>query len=227
MSALRWLGRALITLALLAALGVAAALVFAPGVTGPAEAALAPAVDLIEEFDTEQTLFVVVGVVAAMSLFVGMIRKLSGGGDPEPVLVEDGDRPPESVSVDPATVTGAGADRSIEDIESLEDARARRRGLSKTAVAALQTAGESPERAQRRIAQGAWTDDELAAGFLGSDAPVPLLARLRGWLDGASEGRRRVVRSIDAVGELAAAPDAATRMPVEADEETDGVTTDE
>ncbi|WP_053949037.1 DUF7269 family protein [Halolamina sediminis] len=220
MSVLGLLRRGLLTLTLLALLGVAAALLLAPELLAPAEGVLTPIYDQISEYDTDQLLNTAVGAIAAMALLVVAIRKLSGTtGEADPVLVGDDERLPESVNVDPATVTGYAADEALDGVESLDDARQYRNDLRETAVSALQTAGESPEAARRRIEQGAWTDDDLAAGFLGDAAPVPLLARLRGWLDEAAEGRRRLVRSIDAVATLATAPDAATRTPIE--EETD------
>ncbi|NHX37851.1 MULTISPECIES: DUF7269 family protein [Halolamina] len=216
MSVLGLVRRGLLTLALLTLLGAAAALLLAPELLAPAEDALTPIYDLIGEYDTDQLLNTAVGVIAVMALVVVAIRKLSGAsGEAVPVLVDDDERLPESVSVDPATVTGYAADEALDGVESLDDAREYRNDLRETAVAALQTAGESPEAAHRRIEQGAWTDDDLAAGFLGDAVPVPLLARLRGWLDEGTEGRRRLVRSIDAVATLATAPDAATRTPIE------------
>lgn len=216
MSLIRLLRRGLLTLALLALLGVAAALLLVPELLAPVNTALTPVYDLLAEVDSEQLLMTAAGAILVMALFVIAIRKLSGASaETEPLLVADGQRPPESVTVDPATVSGYSADEAIDRIDSLDDARAHREDLRETAVAALQTAGESPEAARHRIDQGAWTDDDLAAGFVGDAVPVPLLARLRGWLDGASEGRRRLVRSVDAVAALAAAPDAVARRPIE------------
>lgn len=216
MSALRLLRRGLLTLALLSLLGAAAALLLAPELLAPAETGLTPVYELIEGYDSEQLLITAAGAIVAMSLFVVAIRKLSGASsEPDPVLVGDDERPPESVSVDPATVSGYAADETIARVESLEDARTHRDDLRETVVAALRTAGESPQAARKRIEHGAWTDDDLAAGFLGDAVPVPLLARLRGWLDGAAEGRRRLLHSVDAVAALAAAPDAAARTPIQ------------
>lgn len=221
MSVLGLLRRGLLTLVLLLLLGAAGALLLAPELLTPVENALTPVFDLIAEYETDQLLNTAVGIIAVMSLLVVAIRKLSGAsGEAEPVLVGDGERPPESVSVDPATVSGYAADETIDRVDSLEDARSHRDDLRETAAAALQTAGENQDAARRRIEQGAWTDDDLAAGFLGDTVPVPLLARLRGWLDEAAEGRRRLVRSVDAVADLAAAPDGAARTSIE-EEETD------
>lgn len=216
MNVLRLLRRGLLTLALLALLGAAAVLLLAPELLALVEDALTPVYDQVAEYESDQLLNTVVGAIALVALLVVAIRKLSGAtGESEPVLVGDDERPPESVTVDPATVSGYAADEAIDRVDSLEDARALRDDLRETAVAALQTAGESPEAARRRIERGAWTDDDLAAGFMGDAVPVPLLARLRGWLDDAAEGRRRLVRSVDAVAALAAAPDAAARTPIE------------
>ena len=119
-------------------------------------------------------------------------------------------------------MSGYTADEAIARVDSLAEARALRDDLQETAVEALEIAGEDRTVAHRRVEQGAWTDDDLAAGFLGDAVPVPLLARLRGWLDGASEGRRRLLRSIDAVAELASSPDRVVGRPIEqSGEETD------
>jgi len=220
MNAGRLIWRALVSIALLAALAAAAALVFTPELLAPVENALSPAFEVIEDFETVQLLFWGVGLVAAMSTLVFGIRKLSGGGDA--VLVDADQRPPESTNVDPATVSGYTADEAIARVDSLAEARALRDDLQETAVEALEIAGEDRAAAHRRVEQGAWTDDDLAAGFLGDAVPVPLLARLRGWLDGASEGRRRLLRSIDAVAELASSPDRVVGRPIEqSGEETD------
>jgi len=220
MSVLGLLRRGLLTLSLLALLGAVAALLLAPELIAPAEDAMTPIYDQVAEYETDQLLNTAVGTIALIALIVGAIRKLSGiSGEADPVLVADDERLPESVSVDPATVTGYATNEAVNGVESLDDARQYRNDLRETAVAALQAGGESPEVARRRIEQGAWTDDDIAAGFLGDAVPVPLLARLRGWLDEAAEGRRRLVRSINAVATLATAPDAAAQTPIE--EETD------
>lgn len=221
MNTFRVIRQGLLTLALLLLLGVAAALLLAPELLTPVEESLTPVYDMVAEYETEQLLIGAVGVIGAMALLVVAIRNLSGANsEGEPMLVGEDQRPPESVTVDPATVSGYVADEALNRVESLDDAREHRGDLQETAVAALRTAGESHEAARRRVEQGAWTDDDLAAGFLGDAVPVPLLARLRGWLDEAAEGRRRLVRSIDAVAALATAPDAAARTTIQ-EEETD------
>lgn len=217
MSVLRHLWRGLLTVLLLAALGVTSALLYAPELLAPAQDALTPVLDIIAETKTQQLLVAAAGLVGVMSTLVVLIRKLSGSDD-GPVLVPADQRPPESTSVDPATVSGHSVDVGISAVDSLETARDRRQGLRETAVEALQTAGERPGEAERRIKHGAWTDDELAAGFLGESVPVPLLARLRGWLDDESEAKRRLTRSIDAIATLAAAPEEAVRRPVDGGE---------
>lgn len=217
MSVARTLRRTLVTLAVLLALGAAAALVFAPEVLAPVRDALTPVYEAIESTEPDQLLLVGVGLTAAVAVLVLTVRRLSGGDGADPVLVAEDRRPPESTSVEPATVSGYLADEAIRRVESLDDARDQREPLRETAIEALRTAGERPERARERLERGAWTDDELAAGFLGEAAPVPLLARLRGWLDGGAEGRRRLVRSIDAIDALASSPERVVRTPIEAE----------
>lgn len=204
----RHLSLGLLTAALFAVLAGAAALVFAPGTLAPVEDALIPVYGAIEGFERTRLLLLAAGAVGAMAALVVALRKLSGA-ESAPELV-DGERPPEATSVERATVSGYTADRAIATVASLAEARELRQDLRVTAVDALRAAGESPEDARRRVQRGEWTDDDLAAGFLGDAAPVPLLARLRGWLDGGAEGRRRLRRSIDAVAALAADPDGTT-----------------
>lgn len=214
----RLLWRGMVTGTLLAVLGGAAALVFAPGLLEPVETALLPAYSVVEGFESDRLLLLGVGLIGAMVTLVVGIRTLSGG-DPPPELVAADERPPEATSVDPTTVSGYATDRAIGRVDSLDDARALRDDLRETAVDALRVAGDDPETARRRLEQGEWTDDDLAAGFLGETVPVPLLARLRGWLDGAAEGRRRLDRSVDAVAALASAPDDIVNTATEADDE--------
>lgn len=218
MRAGRLLGRSVVGTVLLVALVGAAGLVFAPGLLAPAEGAFEPGYRLIEEFEARRLLLFGTVVIGAVATLVVAIRKLSGGGTPLRLAGED-ERPPEATSVDPTTVTGAGTDRAIAEVSSLQEARDYRNELRDTAVDALRAAGERPDDARARIDRGEWTDDELVAGFLGDAVPVPLLARLRGWLDEAAEGRRRLTRSVDAVATLAAAPERAVDASTEETDE--------
>ncbi len=218
MRTVRLLGRGLVTVALFAVLGGAAALVLAPGLLAPVEGALEPGYGLIEEFETRRLLLIGALLLGGMTTLLVAIRKLSGG-EPPPRLVAEGERPPEAVSVDPATVSGAPTDRAIADVASLDDARELRDDLRETAVDALRAAGESQEQARERLERGDWTDDDLAAGFLGEAVPVPLLARLRGWLDESAEGRRRLIRSVDAVAALSEGPERAVDTTTEGTDE--------
>jgi hypothetical protein len=213
----RLLVRGVVAALLFATLGTAAALVFSPGLLAPVEGALEPVYRLVEGIETRRLLLIGALLIGVVAVLVVTIRKLSGGESP-PRLVAEGERPPEATSVDPATVSGATADRAIADVASLKEARELREELRETAIDALGAAGEPPDDARERLERGDWTDDDLAAGFLGDAVPVPLLARLRGWLDESAEGRRRLIRSVDAVDELAAAPE---RTVDAATEETD------
>lgn len=218
MNTWRLLWRGLITALLLGVLAVATVLVLSPELLAPVETALVPVYESIESSETDRLLLVGVGVIGAVTGLVVAIRAESSGG-PTPELVGADERPPEATSVDPATVSGYTADRAIEDVASLDGARELRDDLRETAVDALRTAGESNEDARQRVERGEWTDDDLAAGFLGDAAPIPLLARLRGWLDEGAEGRRRLRRSVDAVADLVAAPEEAVRTTTGADDE--------
>lgn len=85
------------------------------------------------------------------------------------------------------------ADRVREDLE--------------TAVVAVQAArGVAPNAARAAVESGAWTDDRVAAAFLGGpDAPgVSLWRRVYAWLYPARAFRRRVEHVVDVVERQAA-----------------------
>jgi hypothetical protein len=74
--------------------------------------------------------------------------------------------------------------------------------LRATAVDAYAEANDvSTARAQRAVERGAWTDDGVAARFLGSEAGLSLW-RLRLWLVPVRERQRRIERTIGAIERL-------------------------
>ncbi|MFC7070505.1 DUF7269 family protein [Halobaculum lipolyticum] len=157
----------------------------------------APAFDFLGELDPETVLTggaILVGVIGGL---LGLKRWIDGIS---PTETGADDTMPEEVTVDPATVSGADIDHVLEAGESAHHVEEARGGLADTAVAVLETTQDvSPETAEEHVKTGTWTDDSLVAGFLGSEAPVPLVARLRGWLNPVSERRRRIDRSVTAI----------------------------
>jgi hypothetical protein len=91
---------------------------------------------------------------------------------------------------------------AIEDPVRRADTDAVRERIHGTAVDVLVAfEGWSREEATERIASGAWTDDEVAAAFLGgADAPpMPFLNRVYAWLYPAAAFERRVRRTVDEI----------------------------
>lgn len=73
--------------------------------------------------------------------------------------------------------------------------------LRACAVGVVERTARSHEDADRAVAEGSWTDDRIAAAFLGDDpAPgYPLRARIRGWLRPDLAFEHRVERTVDAI----------------------------
>lgn len=57
------------------------------------------------------------------------------------------------------------------------------------------------EEAETAVARGTWTDDPVAAGFLGEDVPIPVSERLRELASRRPTYLRRADRTIDALAE--------------------------
>ncbi|KAB1192311.1 hypothetical protein GJR96_02175 [Haloferax sp. MBLA0076] len=62
--------------------------------------------------------------------------------------------------------------------------------------------GRTPEGASALVDTGGWTDDVVAARFLGADVPVPFSYRLRLLLSGQSRLVARVERTIAAIEDI-------------------------
>lgn len=90
-----------------------------------------------------------------------------------------------------------------DEIAALEEAERRQR-LRRLAVASLVEArGCSREEARTQLAAGTWTDDPLAAGYLGDDdVAFSLGARLRAALAGRSVEERAIDRTVAALRDL-------------------------
>ncbi|MES3161903.1 MAG: hypothetical protein PPP55_10105 [Halorubrum sp.] len=62
--------------------------------------------------------------------------------------------------------------------------------------------GLSPAAAREAVRTGEWTDDPVAAGFLGEDTRLPVGEQLRSLVDPGSAYRRRVRRTVAAIERL-------------------------
>jgi hypothetical protein len=69
------------------------------------------------------------------------------------------------------------------------------------AVHAVRASGRSEAEAKRAVERGEWTDDRVAAAFVGGEsAPgFPFRSRVRGWLRPDLAFERRLERAVDAV----------------------------
>jgi hypothetical protein len=164
--------------------------------------------EVLESRDPERLLLVlgsVVGLYAAWSARASSPEAPARDG-PEAKFERTGD-PPEAVSAADRTRTGESLDDRIAaacagDDEAL---RAVQSNLADTAASAhARAADRSPEAARRDVVSGAWTDDPIAAAFLADESgpDFSLMARLRAWLDSSAERRRRIDRTVEAVGRL-------------------------
>lgn len=112
--------------------------------------------------------------------------------------------PPEEETADQQTLTATTVDDDIaEAIDVGDDAlTAVREQLRLTAISTYAVATDTPrDTAQAAIERGTWTEDPLAATFLGGPAgPEPSLwLRIRLWLVPARERRRRIERTLVAI----------------------------
>lgn len=180
---------------LLVAVGVLAfALAVLPGGSG-----LFPTESLIDRVGNEYFLLGILGGVAVGVLGWMVVRRAR-----EHVTQAD---PPEPETVRDAPPPGAEFDRLVEGLPTLsaregsEDAEELRRRLRSTVVATLMREEDlSEERAERWVAEGAWTDDPVATRFLDETASGPPLSeRARLLLNGDSwvqHGARAVARAL-------------------------------
>lgn len=181
-----------------AALAVAVAVAVAPATTVELLPAVGSLTELLAEFDGQ--LLLVAAAAFAGSLAVVFSRVGVSATEATDAAMDGRDgQPAEAVTVPTETITGSGLDRAFDRVRgaSLDSTVDRLRGM---AVAVERTtAGVDPETARDRVRHGEWTDDELAAAVLGEAVPVPVVARLRAWLDEEREARRRLRRTVAAV----------------------------
>ncbi|ARS89801.1 DUF7269 family protein [Natrarchaeobaculum aegyptiacum] len=106
-----------------------------------------------------------------------------------------------------ATDVAVVGQRTSEDVDRIIEALQRGRSVDtdpiradvRDALTTVETArGHSPEAAAERIATGAWTDDRIAATFLGDERAgrLTLWHRLRAWLFPGRTVERRLERTL-------------------------------
>lgn len=182
-----------------AALVVAAGVAVAPTATTGLLPAVGSLTELLWGVDERVLL---AGVAAVTGLLALGLSRIGVSGDPATDPAMDGRRGQavEAVAVSPETLTGSGLDRTFDRVRDTDGLDGVTERLRATAVAVERTAaGVDRETARDRVARGAWTDDDLAAAVLGESVPVPVVARLRAWLDEEREARRRLRRTVAAV----------------------------
>ncbi|MFC4549794.1 MULTISPECIES: DUF7269 family protein [Halorussus] len=169
----------------------------------------APLVAALGQRDPERQLLLLGGLVGAYAVWSARRRRSPAA--PEDAAAKRFERarrrPPETVTLAAGTLTGADFDATVEAAVAGREPALERvsEELVETAVEAYARAEEcSPETARRSITAGAWTDDPVAAAFLGGEEGprYPLWARLRGWLDPSAERDRRIRRTIAALRPL-------------------------
>ena len=114
--------------------------------------------------------------------------------------------PPEAVTADRRSLTGAGLDADVR-VAVADGGRplgAVRDLLRDLAVDAYTDDPGRTDEARRAVDTGAWTDDPHAAAFLaGEGGPTPsLLSRVRLWLVPERERERRIEAAMSAVERL-------------------------
>ncbi|MEZ3114610.1 hypothetical protein RYH80_01565 [Halobaculum sp. MBLA0147] len=188
-----------------AALVVAAAVATAPDRLIETVPATEPLVDATREFDGTLLLAAVGGLVGLLATAMARVGAAPSSTTDATMDARRSD-PPETVSVPDGTVTGDAVDRTFEQVRHPRDLEAIADDLRGTAVAIERTVG-NPKDAEEAVVTGGWTDDDLAAAVLSESVAVPVLARLRAWLDPEAEARRRLRRVVTALERRLDGPD--------------------
>ncbi|QSG05264.1 DUF7269 family protein [Halapricum desulfuricans] len=180
------------------AVGLLGALLALGLVAAPQSAtSIRPVALLAETLPVDRADLLVTGLGAVVGLVaVTLAYSLSGDGGAGPLV----ERPPEAVNARTPSRPGRAFDRHIEgDLDASDTDERVREVLREAAIETLvRQDGMQPENARTAVDRGRWTDDRVAAAFLGAPAQ-PLGARLRRWLDPDRERRRRANRTIEAI----------------------------
>jgi hypothetical protein len=194
--------------ALVVALG--AVVVLSPGLA--TDSALGPVVAAISGVDVRHLLLAGGAVVTLVLLAAALVP----GGD----RVVENDRaserfertieePPES-AVDATPRTGAAFDTTVDHAVAGDEGALERVRDRLGDVVAATLAGQTPDKhrgtgdGRQAVAAGTWTDDRVAAAFLGGpEGPSQSLpARVRHWLAPERERERRIERTVAALERL-------------------------
>jgi len=169
---------------------IALGLVVAPESLG----SVRPVAVLADALPADKPELLLLGLGAVVGLGASTIAYSVGGDGRAGPLV---DQPPETVNAQTPSRPGRVFDRQLAgQSESNTDVREPLR------TAAIETLvrhrGVDPADAREAIGRGTWTDDQVAAAFLGRPNQS-LPARLRHWLDPDGERQRRVNRTVAAI----------------------------
>jgi len=181
----------------LAAVGVAGVAVALGVVVGVAPASLVGAASRLDAT-------LATGVVGAALVGYALRRRRQTEPEAASSLADAGS---EMAAADPGQPVDGALDRIADgDGTFARDARPRvRERVRETAERACARRAGTRDDAADVVARGEWTDDPVAAAFLGDErAPrYPLRERLRGWVHPGRAFRRRVERTVDAVHDAA------------------------
>lgn len=181
--------------AALAAVGVAGVALAVGAVVGLAPASLVGAASGLDAT-------LATGIVGAALVGYALRRRRQAEPADEATLADAGG---DATAADPGQPVDGALDAIVDGTDAFaRDARPRvRERVRETAVRACASTDRAD--AEAAVARGEWTDDPVAAAFLGDErAPrYPLRERLRGWVHPDRAFRRRVERTVDAVHDLA------------------------
>lgn len=157
--------------------------VFVPGVEG-----VLPVAAAVEALGSDYVVLAVVGVAAVgLAVLVVAVQSVRGIDESRPPVVE---------SVETAPHPGRDLDRSFGGLSGLTSTDAVRTRLRDLAVETVMRAEGCPRStAERRVREGAWTDDPVAAAFVAGGAGEAG-TRLRALL-GVDDRVRRTVAAIE------------------------------
>lgn len=194
---------------LLVAVGIA---VFAVGLLAiyvPGVERVLPVAAAVEALGSDYVVVAVVGVAAVgISVVLVAVQAVRGIDESRPAVVE---------SVETAPHPGRDLDRSFGGLSGLTSTGATRARLRDVAVTAVMRAEGCPRStAERRVQEGVWTDDRVAAAFVAGAGGV-------GDSDGAGDRLRSLLGVDDRVERTAAAIE---RTGTDGNDGSTGVVTD-
>jgi len=197
-SRLRWLVRRLVGVVGVTVAVVAAAVAVVPGRT---TRLLPPVARLTESVGSVESRLLLAGTAVVVGGVAALLARANGTQTTtDPTLDGRRDDPVEAAAVPAATITGDALQRRLDRVRDTDELDGVADRLRSLAVGVERTtAGVEEATARERVATGEWTADSLAAAVLGESVPVPVGARLRRWLDGSGEARRRIRRTVTAI----------------------------